>query len=554
MLRELQISNVAIIEQQTICFGPGLNVLSGETGSGKSIVLHAIEFLLGARPRPHFIHAGTEEAEVQALFEMSDATPEARRAVQELVGGDEFTLCRSLNSAGRSRVYINGKMGTLATLSELASKVVNICGQHQHVRLLEPASHREFLDGFAGAEQQVEKLSRLYREMKETARRLRDLEEGSQRAARRRAELEFIVEELSKVELEPGTRARLEAEVKLLSRAGDIVQGLASARDFIGSEGGINEQLGRLEALLADVAVKFDSVSPLLREARDISAAAEDLLRKIDKAAQSVELNPELLDQRREELAEIARLERKYRLNDEALCALLQSARAELSGVGEESDVSELRAKLSQLEFACQELAREITKIRERGARKLEKAVEGELAELAMQTKFRVSLEPDDLSTFGCDRVEMLIAPNPGTPALPLREIASGGELARITLVLKKLLREKSGVNVLVFDEVDSGISGGVARAVGEKLKDLAKLSQVICITHLPQVASLAQHHFLVGKRAGKRTVSVIRELSGEEKIEEIARMLAGYQVTAASRESARELLSSKSSGLSGGK
>jgi DNA repair protein RecN (Recombination protein N) len=548
MLTELHIKNAAIFERQTLSFGAGLTVLSGETGSGKSIILHAIEFLLGAKPKAHFLREGCDELEVQALFDLGALPVAVKNDLPEIAQEAQLAVSRSLNISGRGKIFINGRLSTNAVLTEVASKLVSICGQHQHVRLLDPKFHLDLLDGYAQTSALLAEYQQLYSRWRQLAAALESHNTVARTQAIRQAELEFLVEELTKVGVRPGLRAELDAQSRKLARAQDIVNGITAICDSLESEGGALEGLAQAGGRLGELCKYDPQLVAMQDRTRGLRAEIEALAEELRRYATKIELDPNALDAVQERLAEIARLERKYRATDEELCRMFESASEELKKLGEPLDRKKLEAEVQVLSGQLERVASVLTKKRYEAAKRLSRQVESELKELAMDATFGVLVEAIPFAEKGRDKVELMISANKGMKALPLRQVASGGELSRLTLVLKTILRERSGVNVLVFDEVDSGISGGVARAVGEKLKNLAANSQVICITHLPQVAGLADRHILVEKGGGKRVAAQARELDAEERVEEIARMLAGYEVTAAARASARELVASKES------
>jgi DNA repair protein RecN (Recombination protein N) len=548
MLTELHIKNAAIFERQTLSFGAGLTVLSGETGSGKSIILHAIEFLLGAKPKAHFLREGCDELEVQALFDLGALPVAVKNDLPEIAQEAQLAVSRSLNISGRGKIFINGRLSTNAVLTEVASKLVSICGQHQHVRLLDPKFHLDLLDGYAQTSALLAEYQQLYSRWRQLAAALESHNTVARTQAIRQAELEFLVEELTKVGVRPGLRAELDAQSRKLARAQDIVNGITAICDSLESEGGALEGLAQAGGRVGELCKYDPQLVAMQDRTRGLRAEIEALAEELRRYATKIELDPNALDAVQERLAEIARLERKYRATDEELCRMFESASEELKKLGEPLDRKKLEAEVQVLSGQLERVASVLTKKRYEAAKRLSRQVESELKELAMDATFGVLVEAIPFAEKGRDKVELMISANKGMKALPLRQVASGGELSRLTLVLKTILRERSGVNVLVFDEVDSGISGGVARAVGEKLKNLAANSQVICITHLPQVAGLADRHILVEKGGGKRVAAQARELDAEERVEEIARMLAGYEVTAAARASARELVASKES------
>ena len=544
MLTELQIRNFAIIEEQAVEFGRGLNVITGETGSGKSIILGALEFILGARTKAHAVRAGAENLEVEAHFDLRELTPQIRANLPEIAQADELAILRSLNNSGRSRVTINGRLGTVALLEEIASKLINICGQNQHIKLLESEYQLDLLDSYAKNKDLRDRFARLFAESSEAARVLKQARADSERSIMRRAELEFVVEELGKIEPRAGMRAGLEAEVRKLSNGEKIRTALAQINSELSDDAGAMLALKSASRQLHEL-VKLDQSIGALSARFD--GALEDLLgceADLVRHARQVVLDDQELEALRERLAEIARVERKYRIDDAGLEKLLNSARLELSQLSDPQHLEKLIAHAQSTREAALACSSELSISRGTAARALARDVQSELAELAMAgVRLKVEITPQEMSANGSDRVEFTIATNKGEPFKPLKLIASGGELARIMLVLKKVLRERSGVNVVVFDEVDTGVSGAVARAVGMKLHVLSEQSQVICVTHLPQVASLADVHLLVGKEVGKRTVSRVRILNQNERVDEIARMLAGSEVTAAAKASARELL-----------
>jgi DNA repair protein RecN (Recombination protein N) len=551
MLLELSISNFALIDHQRIEFAPGLNVLSGETGAGKSIVLHALELLLGGKPRGFSVRAGAESAEVEALFSLDSLSEEARAALPEIAQGDELVLSRTVSTTGRGKILINGKLGTVALLEEIVARVVTICGQNSHMRLLNPESHLKLLDGYRGGDDEVKRYRALYQEMVEQEKLLAARKEALQRAALRQAELQFIVEELTAKTITEGGRQKLEDEIRAFSQGETILDVCGRGTELLVDEGGIFTLMSRLQGIAHEVKRIHSSSGEAIAAAVTLAEGhLEDAERELKKLAAGVSLDSERIDSLRDELAEIARLERKYRCNEAGLVALLATAQGELSSLEQGGEISALEESVARLREEAASLAKKISSKRRESAKTLARAVERELKALAMGAASLV-VSVTDRATLGADGgdvVEFLIATNKGEEAKPLRQIASGGELSRIMLVMMQLLRERSGVNVLVFDEVDTGISGAVARAVGEKLLALSHGAQVLCITHLPQVASLADHHILVEKRevsqgGAVRTKSSLRVLTNDERIDEVARMLSGKEVTERGRQTARELM-----------
>lgn len=548
MLTDLTITNFAIIERQAISFHNGFNVISGETGAGKSIILNALEFILGGKGSPSLIRTGADHLEVQALFDLSALPPDVRGELPEIVGNDdELVVSRLQPREGRGKVLINGRLGTVSLLEEIVRKLVNICSQHHQTRLLDPRFHLDLLDGFCGESDLITRMKDAHSAWVEKRDKLAQIKEAMEHGAARREELEHTLRELEALpRLKLGRRRELEEEIKRIGNferlveLGQKLEGLLSGEEGIGVQlreisGAVNE-MARLDSTFAKIQSEFESARQSLLES-EISVA---------RYVGALEVDASTLEELREELSEIARLERKYRLDDGGLFTLKGKVAADLEQLSGGDGCRELEREVANLHGKAVEIGRQLRRVRQKGAEGLTKAVIADLKELNMrdaslQVRF-VECEPGAL---GIDRVEFLISTNKGEPLSPLAQIASGGELSRVMLVLKKILRERSGVNVLIFDEVDAGVSGGVARSVGLMLKEISKRSQVVCITHLPQVASLSDRHFLVNKEVGERATTVVKELSQEEKVDEIARMLAGYKITEASRASARELISS---------
>lgn len=544
MLRELHIRNFAIIEEQCISFEGGLNVLSGETGSGKSIILGALDLVLGGKGKPSLIRSGEESLEVSALLDLKGMAPELISQLPEVAQGEELALSRSLNTNGKGKVYINGRLASVAMLSEIMGRLVNICGQNQHVRLLDPRYHRELIDGFAGNGKLLANYRDLYREFRRLEKLLSNFEEAKQKKLRRLEELQGVVEDLGNMKIYAGVREQLESEVKRLANGEKLLAAVQAMTALFDEEPGIYTSIKGLEGQLSELNRLDEAVAPLAELFAAASTNLEEFDRELRRFASSIELNETLLNEKRDELASIAALERKYRTNDAGLADLLEQSRAELKDLDASSDEATLRAEREKIFTELSATAEKLASARRSASEKIAKQVSRELEELNMKgATLKVHFERENFGADGSDRIEMRISTNKGEPLKALREIASGGELSRILLVLKKILREQSGVNVLVFDEVDSGISGSVARAVGEKLRALSGHSQVICITHLAQIASLADAHLLVEKQIGKRTTSVVRPLTKNERVEEIARMLSGHTITDATRKSARELM-----------
>jgi DNA repair protein RecN (Recombination protein N) len=549
MLSELTINNFAIIDRQSLSFHPKFNVISGETGAGKSIILNALEFILGGKGSTSLIRAGADQMEVQALFDLTEVAPAIRAELPEIVGDDdEIVVSRTQPREGRGKVLINGRLGTVSLLEEIVRKLVNICSQHHQTKLLDPKYHVELLDGFAENDALRESMREIYQRWHEAKQKLARLQREEAQGSERRDELRIVVEELEAIpELRAGRRQQLENEIKRIGNAEKLLQAGQRALHLLSGEDGLAVNLREISSALSDMQ-RLDSTTAVI--AREFEVARDALTKSefgISRYVDALDLDASALEDLREQLSELARLERKYRLNDEGLAERLGKARDELGRLGDSQTSAALEREVSALYAEVEQAGAKLREVRQAAAKKLIGAVAKDLAELAMiGAAIEVRFTPCEPTATGTDRVEFLISTNKGEPFGSLAQIASGGELSRVMLVLKKILREQSGVNVLIFDEVDTGISGGVARSVGRMLKDISDQSQILCITHLPQVASLSDKHFLVQKEVGERTMTVVRALSDSEKVDEIARMLAGFTITDASRASARELIESR--------
>lgn len=540
MLTLIDIKNLAVIEGQTINFGPGLNVISGETGAGKSIILEALELILGGRGSSELLRAGAEKWEVQSAFDVSNLPVAVKEEFPDFIESDELIISRNQNAQGKTRIYINGHLAALHQLEALTARIVNICRQGQQIKLLDSAMHLDLIDSYAGLDKQLSGYKAGYLAYQELSHKVEKLRSSSQNREARFLELSEEIKELSSIKLRAGMRQALEDAVLKQSNSEKI---LATYQDFRKAmDEGVSPAVDGLKLILRDL----QKLAPDLQATK--SAELDDYLYNLDteikKYVSRVTIDEEKLAELRDELAEVARLERKYRLNDAGLVELLAKLKLELAELDADTGVPELEKQLANQKTLLLKQAQEISKLRKAAAIKLAKEVIKELSELNLNnSQFEGQFKLTELSPNGIDLMEFMISTNKGEPLKPLKKVASGGELSRIMLVLKKLLNENSGVNVLIFDEVDTGISGSVARAVGEKLKSLSKNSQVICITHLPQVASLADQHFLVEKNSDQRTVTSVRELNMSERVEELARMISGKKISDTARATALELL-----------
>jgi DNA repair protein RecN (Recombination protein N) len=545
VLHELRVENLLLIERAELRLGPGLNVLTGETGAGKTVLAHALDLLLGGRPRSGIVRPGAAEAYVEGVFALPAVVPEHLPPDAE-----ELVLARRVSAEGRTRAYVNGRSATAADLAELGAPLLSFYGQHEHRRLTLGSAQLEILDSFAGASQAERRgaFRELWARERSLAARLSELRE---RAGTRERELDLLEWELAEIErAEPSEaeeaalseeRERLRHVEALRAAAAAALAGLSGEDD-----GGAALALASVAQSLEGVAGVDAALDGLAGRARALALEAEDLAGELRRYGEGVEAPPGRLDEVEERLAGFDRLKRKHGGTIAAVLAHGEACRArrdELAGAEEaigaaEADLADVRASLA-------EAAGELRAARAAAAETLSAAVVERLAGLAMDgATFSVALsDRAEPGPTGADEVEFLIAPNPGVPARPLREIASGGELSRVMLALMGVAAE-AGPPTLVFDEVDAGIGGVTARAVGEQLRALSAGRQVICITHLPQIASLADRHFTIVKdTSGETAVTTVAELARADVVGELVRMLGADRDDAAARRHARELL-----------
>jgi DNA repair protein RecN (Recombination protein N) len=553
VLLELVVENYAVVERVRVQFHGGLNLLTGETGSGKSIVVDALGLLLGGRASAEMVRSDTERARITGIFEASkDADfqrllDEAGAAVED----GELLIEREILAGGKSRAFLGDRPVTIALLRELAPYLGDIHGQHEQQQLFLPEAQLKLLDEFAGLETHRERVAGMFRRWKQVQGELEELNRSEQEKLRLMDLWSFQRKEIEAAALKPGEDAHLENErlvlrnvAKLQENATAAYAALYDAPESVSSQ--LRVALKKLEEL-ARIDGTLQAVVETLRGAEigvgDASDSIRDYLAKL-------EADPNRLEDVESRLALIERLKRKYGSNLDGVLAFLAQVRAQMEAVetaGERK--TKLEEELARSSDAYREAAASLTRLRQAAAEKLGKKVETELDSLALENAvLRIEVQPANWSEQGADRVEFLISANIGEEPRSLDKVASGGELSRIALALKTSAGQpgrSSGVQrTLVFDEIDSGIGGGVAEAVGRRLKKLAAGNQVLCVTHLAQVAGFADHHYFVEKREVKgRTIAEVEELSGEARTREIGRMLSGQKVTPEALKHAEQLI-----------
>jgi DNA repair protein RecN (Recombination protein N) len=545
---ELRVENLLLIERAELRLAPGLNVLTGETGAGKTVLAHALDLLLGGRARSGIVRPGAAEAYVEGIFELPEAL---RGELGERLPEDaeEVVLARRVSEEGRTRAYLCGRSAAVGDLREVAATLLSFYGQHEHRRLMLSSSQLAILDGSCGAAHLERRAA-----FAQTHARARELEARSERlreaAGARERELDLLAYELAEIEAaEPSEdeEARLSAARERLRH----VEALRAAALGAVQAAAPDEGDG-IAALAAAGGAGLDGVQGVDRELdalaerwRSLAYEAGDLAGELRRYADGLEGDPGALEAAEERLAVLDRLKRKHGGTIAAVLAHAARCRARREElVGAEEALEEAGAELAEARAALEAGARELREARERAAPRLAAGVRERLADLAMEgASFEIVLEPRDPGPTGADAAEFLIAPNPGVPAAPLREIASGGELSRVMLALLGVANDGADAT-LVFDEIDAGIGGHTARAVGSRLRALAEGRQVLCITHLPQIASLAARHFSIEKDAGAEPArTTVRELGGAEVVGELVRMLGADADDVGARRHARELL-----------
>ncbi len=561
MLKELNIKNFAIIEELGVSFTPGLNVFTGETGAGKSIVVDALNLVLGERASADLIRTGCPESVVEAAFELNRAVAgEIRDLLAEQgIAADpqeDLIVRRVLSASGKNKVYINGSMATLATLAALGSILADIHGQHEHQSLLSLERQMAMLDSFGGLAPLRETLAAAYYRLQDLRAELAGLEAGDRDRAQREDMLRYQKNEIEAAALKPGEDEQLALEQKVLANS-EKLAGLSRATDeaLYASDESALACLKKAMTSLREIAAIDARLAPVLELCEAGRAQIEEAAREVSSYADRVEFDPDRLEMIGDRLDLIQKLKRKYAATVEDVIAFSKKAAAELERMERSTEqIEQLKSDIRTAKAGLTGMAQELTQRRTAAARDLEKKVGAELAQLGMKnTRLNIAITqgPGDdtldghaLGPRGADRVEFLIAPNPGEDPKPLAKIASGGELSRIMLALKTILVEGDGIPTLVFDEVDAGIGGAVAEEVGKKLKRVASNRQVFCITHLPQIASMASSHYGVMKFVKKdRTHTEVRLLGRKDRVDEIARMLGGKTITEATLKHAEEMI-----------
>lgn len=553
MLLELRVRNFAIIDEVTLSFSKGFNVITGETGAGKSILLNAVHLLTGDRPSEELIRSSEEEASVEALFDIS-GNQEVAEKIRERYGRpqsqEEERTClvrRVISRSGRGKAFLNENLATLGSLSEMGERLLSIYGQHEHQSLQRSETHLDILDEFGGLIGLRKEYQEHFERFVSLSGEIRRIREERERGTKEKDLMAFQLREIEDFGIKDGEEEALKGERKVLTHGRKLSDFASLSEEALyEGEGSAVERIQTILRQGREMAVIDPSLSEVVKGLEAASIQLEEVALGLREYSKRIEVNPARLEEVENRLEGIDRLKRKYGPTVEAVLHFKNRLEEALSSLtsGEER-LSQREGLLESLREEMIALAKKLSWARKKVASGLQKAVEKELSFLGMKrTVFEIRFEETDFSPHGIDRAEFLISPNVGEEVKPLARIASGGELSRMMLAMKKILARIGGRQVLIFDEVDSGIGGAIAEVVGKTLKELSRHHQVICVTHLPQIACFADTHYNVKKEVrGRRTVTVVDRLEKEAIVDEIARMLGGVKVTEKTRAHAKEMI-----------
>ena len=563
MLSELAIKNFAIIDDLRISFDDGLAVLTGETGAGKSIIIEAVNLLLGSRASADLIRAGSETAELEACFEINPESPQAGiMAEQDLDPSEGLMIRRVISTSGKHRIFINSRQSSIQLLKKITSGLAGISSQHAHQGLLQEENHLDILDRFCGILDEKEKTSRIYNELVPLVRERERLAENRDSAKEEAELLQYQIEEIRAADIREEEDVMLEQERERLKNAAGIYETVQKGiGDLYSKDGSVVEKLDTFQKSLERYGESDTELSGKSEKLAGIMYEIEDLVGELRTYLGGLTLDPGALEETESRLDLIQRLKRKYGGSLESLFAEYEDMIRQYEATsGLDERIGELDRKIGELKQAYAEQALAMSEKRKKGAKELAGLVKTELQSLEMEHadfsvkvkqtmadagKEHFTVEGLKAGPYGIDRAAFLISPNPGEPAKALKKIASGGELSRIVLALKVILSRTQSLETLIFDEVDAGIGGATSEKVGGKLKSLSSNNQVICITHHAQIAKYGDTHFKIEKRVlDRRTSTAITRLETQaHRVEELARMIGGSQITRATLEHAGEML-----------
>jgi DNA repair protein RecN (Recombination protein N) len=548
MLRTLSIHDFVIVDAIELELGSGFTVFTGETGAGKSILIDALALALGGRGDASVVREGAARADISAEFAPG---PEAQAWLETNefdTGEGSVLLRRVIDNAGRSKAYINGVAATATQLRDLGELLVDIHGQHAHQSLLKADAQRALLDGQAGLADDAKAVAAAFRAWRTLARQREEFEADAKKVLLERERLEWQVAELEKLAVKPGEWAEISNEHSRLSHAASLIEGAQEALSAISEtdEHPILKQLSAINGRINKLVDVDDGLKPVLEALEPAQIQLQEAVYALNDYLSRVELDPDRLRTVEERMEAIHSTARKYHVDPDDLPKELETLSAQLQQLADASDLDALRAQEEKLKKEYLALAQKLSKARAAAAHRLGSAVTEAMQDLSMSGgRFAIALNACEPAAYGLEQVEFLVAGHAGSVPRPLAKVASGGELARIALAISVITSSATSTPTLIFDEVDTGIGGGVAEVVGRLLKRLGGEHQVLCVTHLPQVASQGNQHFQVRKATGAngKTVSRIEPLDAKSRVEEVARMLGGIEITATTRKHARELL-----------
>lgn len=549
MLKGLTIENFAIIDQLNLEFENGLNIFTGETGAGKTIIIEALSLVLGERADTSLVRTGEEKSIISAFFDIS-GEEQLKKSLGAIVDlkDEEILLKREISASGKGSCYLNKNLISLNMMKEIGNVLVDIHGQHEHQSLLNTGRHIDLLDNFGGIYELQKKITKIFNEIKTKEKRLEELSNLEKDAENLKELLQFQLDEIRSAQLKEGEDEKIEKERIFLSNAQKIFETISGIyNELYETEGALIDRLKKIGSQLKPISLFDEEIKKFLSDAEGLSLSLQELASQLRRYRDSIQFDPQKLELLTERQDLIQRLKKKYGGTISNALKISQDLEKKLKEISSnKEELKKLEEELKRLRENSLLEAKELSEKRRAIAKKLEKRVEEELSELEMKkTKFSVEIKSkDELGPKGIDEVEFLLSPNPGEELRPLTKIASGGEISRIMLAIKAILADVDDIPIMIFDEIDIGIGGKTATRVGDKLKKLAAKKQILCITHLPQIARCGNLHFKVEKSMEKnRTKVSVNTLEGEKRIEEIARMISGDKITSTSLKHARELL-----------
>jgi DNA repair protein RecN (Recombination protein N) len=566
MLKNLLIKNYALIEEISVEFSSGLTIITGETGAGKSILIDALGLLLGERASTEMIRTGAEKAIVEGLFDIrkNGRVADILRA-SENDPADELIVRRELTSKGQSRCFVNDSPVSVSLLKEIGDALVDLHGQHEHQSLLHPETHIDFLDDFGGYEKEIAAYQQQYRKLAELTSKKRELQDQEQQLKAKKSLFEFQIKEIDALNPQSGEEDQLEAELKILENTEKLSELSNGIHQLLyDAENSVYENLAKARKMVEQLAEIDQTFTESVNDARSAEVIVSELAKLVQGYASRIEFNPERLEEIRERLGALSLLKKKYGGTIELLIEFRQKIGDEFKFAENfEGEIAKLEKEIESLRKECGASANGITAKRKESSKKIEKAILASLGDLgipkaqfvttiqqrtidpsANMLAVRVGSQLFEATAKGIDHVEFFISTNVGEDPKPLVKVASGGEVSRIMLALKGALAQSDKTPLLIFDEIDTGVSGRIGQAVGLSLKKLSAHHQIVAITHLPQIAGLADTHFAVEKtEANKKTSTNLRKLNTEERIREVAKLMSGTEVTEAGLKSARELM-----------